>query len=61
MRDSALKRERMLVAAIFTNSRRRAHARQRFETSRSVLLLIQDSIAGRRRAHARQRFETEKR
>ncbi len=58
MRDSALKHA---ITGPRTNrcmdSRRRAHARQRFET---IVIVGENTVVliGRRRAHARQRFET---
>ncbi len=56
MRDSALKRAIPAVGLTGAQSRRRAHARQRFETL-APYSIVKDH-GGRRRAHARQRFET---
>ncbi len=57
MRDSALKRPRTANTIEKAMGRRRAHARQRFETRVGVHVRL-DGGGGRRRAHARQRFET---
>ncbi len=57
MRDSALKPAFERHSFIKERRRRRAHARQRFETTRTTAAKIMSSMS-RRRAHARQRFET---
>ncbi len=59
MRDSALKLATALfVAARREACRRRAHARQRFETQGGLPCITCTLSSRRRRAHARQRFET---
>ncbi len=58
MRDSALKLHGTVsVNTELSHRRRRAHARQRFETRECAATPLPRS-ARRRRAHARQRFET---
>ncbi len=61
MRDSALKPSANLTPCLGTpTSRRRAHARQRFETIKLGLVELAFQLFDRRRrAHARQRFETQ--
>ncbi len=56
MRDSALKLVKLFADVAVQKSRRRAHARQRFETQ--PIRAPANPVRSRRRAHARQRFET---